>query len=122
MRPLLLLLILAAGAWLAYVGFSADEPTYVSPTVRAAHERAPDRLSGEVPAGYVVRSFSVEGMCCEGCPKKLFGKLEALVGVNEAAVNLDAATAQVVVKADLPVESLVEVLAADPKYTVTALP
>lgn len=117
MRTLLLLLILAAGAWLGYVGFTAEPPTYSPPP-----ERAPDQLSGAVPAGSVVRRFSVEGMCCESCPNKLFGKLEALAGVSEAAVDFDSATAQVVVAREVPVESIVAVLAAEPKYTVRALP
>lgn len=117
MRSLLLLLIVVAGGWLGYVGWSADAPTYSAPS-----DRAPDELSGDVPAGYVVRRFSVEGMCCEGCPKKLFHRLEAMEGVNEAAADLETASVSVVVAESVPVESIVAVLASEPKYTVRALP
>ena len=49
----------------------------------------PIAIVGEVPVGYGVRSFEVEGMCCVGCVRKLHDALVALPGVEKAAVDFE---------------------------------
>lgn len=117
MRFLPLILLLVAGVWLGYVGLRAAPPSFSVPD-----ERVPAHLSGEIPVGYLVRRFTIDGMCCEGCPKKLFAQVEALAGVREAAIDFEASTAEVVVSETVPVDAILAVLGAEPKYTVRALP
>jgi len=110
MKILGLLLLLAAGGLLAWIGLRADEPTYIAP--RAA-DSVPIVLSGDVPAGFEVRTLDVTGMCCTGCTSKLYDKLAAVEGVREIAIDANVGTAQVVVPEGEPVEPLVAALTFD---------
>ena len=66
----------------------AEPPTYSAPEIEPDPPAlVPHTLSGNVPAGRVVRTFDIEGICCNGCPGKLFVKLDQLEGVEEAAVD-----------------------------------
>jgi copper chaperone CopZ len=76
----------------------------------------PVALGGEVPAGYVVRRFQVEGMCCSGCPKKVYAHLAALPGVCEVAVDPILQQVAAVVPAERDVASLEAALTFD-KYS-----
>lgn len=116
MKHLPLLLVILAGVWLGYVGLRAHSPAYEAPELGV-----PTRLSGEVPAGYLVRSFAVEGMCCESCTGKLHGALAALEGVEEAAVDFDAGMASAVVAASVPLERVLAALNVE-KYRARPLP
>ncbi len=113
-----LLLLLVAGGALGTVAVFAHERSYVVPEP-AKLESIPLALSGEVPPGYVVRSFDVEGICCQGCSSKLHGALMAVAGVREAAVDPLKEEVMALVPADMPNERLEAALTFD-KYSARA--
>jgi copper chaperone CopZ len=117
MRSLFLLLFLAAGGWLGWVGLRAKPPSYVAPLARA-----PVSLPAVLPPGEAVRRFAVEGMCCDGCALKLHGRLAAVSGVSAAAIDLGSATASVSARPTVPMDALLAALRAEPKYSVRELP
>jgi len=94
-----ILLLVSAGAALAWIAWRAPEREYVAPTPAevAAHRAAPQKLAGGVPAGYVVRTIEVEGMCCTGCTGKLYERLKAVPGLGQAAVSFEEGLARVVI-------------------------
>ena len=111
MKPsaLLLIVVLAAGGALAWVGLRAvlaGPSDYRAPSLEERPEAIPVKLSGDVPAGYVVREFGVEGMCCAGCPIKLRDALAGLPEVGEIAIDPILGSASVVVPEGLEVERL----------------
>jgi hypothetical protein len=79
-----LALVLLAGGVLGYVAWRAPEPSY-APSVPA--EDVPVRLSEHVPAGFELREYSVEGMCCQSCAGKLQQRASALADVRAVAVD-----------------------------------
>lgn len=105
MKHLPLALLIAAGIWLASIALRAKEPTYKAP-----EREVPAQLSGAAPAGFVVRRFEVEGMCCRSCTRGLHERLLAVEGVQEAAVSFEASSAAALAPADLPAERLLEAL------------
>jgi copper chaperone CopZ len=115
-KHLILILVVLAGIWLGFVALKADPPTY-----DGAAGEVPAHLSGELPAGFRVASFEVEGMCCSTCPGKLYASLSGVEGVREAAVDFDTSTAEAVVPEALPDEALLAVLNVD-KYTARPRP
>lgn len=113
-----LVLLLAAGGVLGTVAVLARERTYVVPE----HEEPrsiPLALSGDVPSGYDVRTFDVEGICCQGCSSKLHGALLAVEGVREAAVDPLKHEVTALVRDDLADARLEAALTFD-KYTAKA--
>ena len=110
MKALPLVLLGGAGAALAFIAWRAPAPNYVAPTSAEllAHAPAPQDLVGEVPAGCVVRTFEVQGMCCTGCTGKLYDRLKTAPGVVNAAVNFEKGVAEVVLAKDadvVPIET-----------------
>jgi copper chaperone CopZ len=118
MKYLGLLLLLAAGGALGWLGLRADAPDYVAP--RPA-ESVPVALTGEVPAGFAVRTFDVSGMCCTGCSAKLYAAVTRVEGVRAAAVDPAVGTAQVMVPANAPLAPLAAALTFD-VYTAEVRP
>lgn len=112
-----------AAVGLGVVAWRAPSRNYVAPTLEEvlAHDPAPDRLLGDVPAGSVVRTLEVEGMCCHGCTGKLYAKLKATPGVTQAAVSFERGTAQVVVPESADAGAFARVLTFD-KYTAKLAP
>ena len=111
MKPSLPLLavVLVAGTALGWVGMKAalaERTPYEPVTLEDRPETVPVRLSGEVPAGCVVQELDVEGMCCAGCPSKLYSVLAGVPGVEEIAVDPILGRASVVVRDDVDVVSL----------------
>lgn len=100
-----LILLAAAGGWLGYVALHATEPTYVPP-----RDAPPTELTGEVPAGHVVRTLAVEGMCCSSCPGRLFDAILAIDGVQAAAVDAERSTVSAVVPEALDASTLASAL------------
>ncbi len=111
-------LLLLAGIVLGTIAVRAKEPTYVAP-VLLEPEEIPIRVTAEVPAGYVLRSFEVEGICCQECSGKLHGALLAVDGVREAAVDPLLKRAQALVRADVGVAALERALTFD-RYSARA--
>jgi copper chaperone CopZ len=114
-NSLALLCLLAVGGVLGTVAVRARERSYVVPE-RPAPRSIPSALSGEVPPGYAVRTFAVEGICCQGCSSKLHGALMAVEGVREAAVDPLAEVATALVPEQLSTERLAAALTFD-KYS-----
>jgi hypothetical protein len=100
-------LLLAAAGVLGWIALRAPERAYVPPVPDEvqAHETVPDRLSGAVPEGAVVRTFAA----------KLHHALASVPGVVEAAVRFEDGTAEAVVAAETDPARLVAALSFD-KY------
>jgi copper chaperone CopZ len=114
-----ILLLVLAGAVLAWIALRAQTPTYVPPVLaNEAPAEVPLAIISAIPAGHVVHSFDVVGMCCNGCTAKLYQALLDVPDVKQAAVSFDHARAQALVPSDMQVDVLVQALAFD-KYTAT---
>ncbi len=120
LRVLPVLIIVVAAGVLGWIAFQAPareyEPVVIEDAVAATH--VPRAVVGEVPAGHVVRTFEVTGMCCDGCPGKLYSALQAVPGVVKAAVSFDAGTASALVPTELDSAQLELALTFD-KYSAT---
>ena len=120
MRILPFLFLATAGAILAWVALKAPEPSYIPPRPEEFDPRhVPVVIVGDIPAGHVVRTFQVEGMCCNGCGGKLFDALKAIPEVTKAAVDFESKTATALVPEDLDTAVLASALSFD-KYSVVA--
>ncbi|MEM7307059.1 MAG: heavy metal-associated domain-containing protein [Planctomycetota bacterium] len=119
MKAIGILLLAAAGGLLLWIGLRADDPSYEAPEAYVEPEAVPAELEGAVPAGFVVQTFDVEGICCEGCGSKLFASLSSADGVHAAAVNTTRGVARAVVPVAADPQTLVDALTFD-KYTATA--
>lgn len=112
-----LALFLVAGAALGTIAVRAKEPSYVVP-VRP--EDIPLCIEGEIPAGQVVRTFAVEGICCSGCAGKLQHALAGIEGVRAIAVDPLRDEVQVLAGTEVDSARLAGALTFD-KYVATAL-
>jgi copper chaperone CopZ len=110
-----LLVLGAAALFLGWIALRAEQPTWSAPPQEVLPDTVPATLSGEVPAGFVVRRLDVEGMCCTGCPKRLYAHLADVAGVREAAVDPILGEVAAVVPAELDVAELEAALTFD-KY------
>jgi hypothetical protein len=110
--------LLTAAGVLGAIALRAPEPTYVAP-VQAAPAAIPLALEGAAPEGCELRTFAVDGICCQGCSSKLHGALLAVDGVRAAAVDPLKAEASAWVRSDVPVAALEAALTFD-KYTARA--
>jgi copper chaperone CopZ len=123
LKTIPIVIIAIAGSALGYIAMRAPAPTYVAPTPQEieAHVPAPTTLSAEVPPGFLVRTFKVEGMCCTGCTGKIYKRLKESPDVVDAAVSFDKGIAQVVVPKEADVAKLEDVMHFD-KYVAKAQP
>lgn len=110
--------LILAGGVLGAIAVFAKERTYVVPEA-AAPASIPLTLEGEVPAGFTLRTFDVEGICCQGCSSKLHGALMALEGLDAAAVDPYRKTVTALARADISNERLEAALTFD-KYRAHA--
>lgn len=126
MRLLLPALVLLAGGALAWIALRAPRPS-AEPVAAGweqklgAVEAVPARLDGPPAAGCVIRTLTVEGMCCQGCPRSLREKLLALEGVRRAAASFELGEVQAEVPAELDPARLVAAVASE-KYRATLAP
>ncbi|MCP3914844.1 MAG: heavy-metal-associated domain-containing protein [bacterium] len=107
---------------LGTIAVRTADPTYVppKPEVEAA-TYVPSVPSGKVPADHVAVTLGVDGMCCNGCTKKLYERLREVEGVLEAAVDFESAAVRAVVPNEVNVDRLSETLTFD-EYTAVARP
>jgi len=107
----------SAAIVLGWIAVRAPEPTE-RPKWAMGDEgpRVPLAIVGDLREGIVVRDLAVEGMCCDGCSRKLYEALLAVPGVEGAAVDFEGARAQAAVPADFDVARLEAALAFD-KYS-----
>lgn len=115
---LALALLVLTGAVLGSVAVLARERTYVVPA-EVPPESIPLTLEGEVPAGFTLRTFDIEGICCQGCSSKLHGALLALEGVSAAAVDPHQKTVSALARVEIPNARLEGALTFD-KYRAHA--
>jgi copper chaperone CopZ len=113
-----LLGLVGAGVVLGLIALRAPAPSYVAPK-HAQPVAVAATLSGEVPAGYGVRSFTVAGICCQGCCPKLHAALSAVEGVREVAVDPLLHEVTAVVRDDVVTARLTQALTFD-EYSVEA--
>lgn len=117
MKHLGILLVGLVGITLAWIAWLVDEPTYSAPVVDPEPpEVVPHTLSDDVPAGRIVRTFDIDGICCDGCPGELYVKLDQLEGIEAAAVDPVLEQASVVVSPDYDV-AVVEAALTFGKYS-----
>jgi len=109
---LALALLLLAGGALGTVAVLARDKTYVAPQP-SAQAVIPVALSGAVPPECEVRTLDVQGICCPGCGSKLYGKLAALDGVREVAVDPLKKEVFALVRRDVPNAELESALTFD---------
>jgi copper chaperone CopZ len=112
MKILTLAPLALAGVVLAVIALRAPPRDYVPPSEAEveAHHPAPQRLSSDVPAGCVVRTIDVKGMCCLGCTGRVYDRIKDTPGLVDAAVSFEKGVAQIVIPKD-----------ADPGPIVSAL-
>lgn len=113
--------VLLAGAALAGVVIKhrADEAERVrSLPVLADIPSSLDTSPGE---GEVVRAYSVSGMCCESCTRKLHERIAGLDGVVACAVDLIEERLTVIARDDVASERILSTLSFD-KYAAVELP
>jgi copper chaperone CopZ len=111
-------LLLVAGAGLGWIALRAPEPTYVVPA-KAAPASIPARIEQDVPEGFVLRTFHVDGICCQGCGGKLYAKALGVEGVSAAAVDTLKQEVAVLVPEDVGDAELLTALTFD-KYRASA--
>jgi copper chaperone CopZ len=103
---------------LAVIALRAGERSYVAPVADAD---VPLRITSDVPEGFCLRTFDVQGICCQGCGGKLHGALLAVEGVREAAVDPIGKRVEVLVRSEIEVARLEQALTFG-KYSARALP
>lgn len=107
-----LTVLLVVGGALGTVAVLARDKTYVAP--RASEPAAiPVALAGAASAECDVRTLDVTGICCNGCGSKLYGKLAALDGVREVAVDPLKKEVFALVRRDVPNAALEAALTFD---------
>lgn len=111
------LLLLVSALVLGLIALRAPEPQ-AAPPLLIRSERVPYELHGAVPPGSVVRTFAVEGMCCDGCAGKLHAAVSSVAGVEQAAVDSVTGRVQVVVPRELELARIEKALTFD-DYRVT---
>ena len=70
--------------------------------------------------GEVMRTYSVTGMCCESCTRKLHGMVLGVDGVVACAVDLWEERVHLIAKQSVPSERILSTLNFD-KYTAVEL-
>lgn len=106
-------LLVAAGLALAWIALRHTLDAGATAPEIQVPSRIPVALTGEVPDGYVVRAFDVQGMCCDSCAAKLYAPLAAIDGVDEIAIDPLSGRVATLVPADLDVGLLTAALNRD---------
>ena len=121
--PIALMLLGAAAAVLTWIAYRSPAPTETPTWVadQAGQAQVPARLERAPSGGAVKRELAVDGMCCQGCTRKLYDALLALPAVEQAAVDFESGRALAVVPAEFDASELEQALAFD-KYSARLLP
>ena len=80
----------------------------------------PSSLESAPGEGEVVRAYSVTGMCCESCTRKLHDKVLGMEGVEACAVDLIDERVHLIAKGDVASELILSTLNFD-KYRAVEL-
>lgn len=73
----------------------------------------PEQAAEHDPAHKMKHSYAVSGMTCNGCRSHVEKSLQEVPGVNNVAVDLDKATAEIEMEAHIPLETFQKKLEAD---------
>ena len=76
----------------------------------------PSSLESSPAEGEVLRAYSVNGMCCESCTRKLHDKILGMEGVEACAVDLIEERVILIAKGDVTSEEILSTLNFD-KYS-----
>ena len=115
------MVVLLAGGVLAGVAIkhSADEaPRKASVPILAEIPSSLERSPGD---GEILRAYSVSGMCCASCTRKLHGRIASLDGIKACAVDLPEERLTLIARKDLASERILSRLTFD-KYTAIEIP
>jgi len=80
----------------------------------------PSSLESAPGEGETLRSYSVSGMCCESCTRKLHDMVLGLDGVEACAVDLLEERVHLLAKQSVPTERILSTLNFD-KYSAVEL-
>lgn len=110
--------VLVAGVALAAVAIkqSAADDVRAVPVL----EEIPSSLEASPADGEVLRAYSVSGMCCESCTRKLHDKVLGMEGVEACAVDLIEERVVLIAKGDVTAEEILSTLNFD-KYSAVEL-
>ncbi len=115
-------LVVVAGLAAVWLFQSTPAPTFEVPKeAPSTFAPAPTVLLSKPGTGEVLRRLEVDGMCCKGCTGKLHKALVDFPGVREAAVDFETSLASMIVRDDIAVDALEQLLSFD-KYSAKALP
>jgi len=81
----------------------------------------PSSLETSPSESEVLRSYSVSGMCCASCTRKLHGEILGVEGVVECAVDLPTERVLLIAEKGVAPELILSTLNFD-KYTAVELP
>jgi copper chaperone CopZ len=110
--------VLVAGVALAAVAIkqSAADDVRAVPVL----EEIPSILEASPADGEVLRAYSVSGMCCESCTRKLHDKVLGMEGVEACAVDLTEERVTLITKGGVASEEILSTLNFD-KYSAVEL-
>ena len=80
----------------------------------------PSSLEDPPADGEVLRAYSVSGMCCESCTRKLHDKVLGMEGVEACAVDLIEERVVLIAKGEVTPEEILSTLNFD-KYSAVEL-
>ncbi len=100
--------VLIAGVALAAVAIkqSAADDVRAVPVL----EEIPSSLEASPADGEVLRAYSVSGMCCESCTRKLHDKVLGMEGVEACAVDLTEERVTLITKGGVGSEEILSTL------------
>jgi copper chaperone CopZ len=70
----------------------------------------PSNLESTPGDGEVIRAYSVSGMCCESCTRKLHDKVLGMDGIEACAVDLDEERVVLIAKGGVASEQILTTL------------
>lgn len=113
------LLLVLAGIVCGWIALATPGRTdWTAPPHLALDEPVPATLPPALPEGHEAFVLDVDGMCCNGCPRKLYEKLMNVEGVVAAAVSFESRTAAAILPRDSDVAVLQRAIDSE-KYTST---
>jgi copper chaperone CopZ len=114
-------MVLLAGGALAAVAMRQNTATEQRERSLPVLEEIPSYLAVSAGEGEVVRAYSVSGMCCASCTRKLHQRIASMDGVEACAVDLAQERLTLIARNNLPPERILMRLSFG-KYTAVELP
>ena len=108
--------VLVAGVALGAVAMKQN----AADDVRAVLAEIPSSLEASPGDGEILRAYSVSGMCCESCTRKLHDRVLGMEGVEACAVDLNEERVTLITKGGVASEEILSTLNFD-KYSAVEL-